>query len=85
MPSDPLREPLSELERELLLHGNSTEHYRELQKQTRRLLDTEQHDSSLLEDLRNQLQSALVLAEAQHPVLANGIMRVIDSLNSLGI
>lgn len=84
MSPDPLRQPLSELERELAQHTKSPEAYSKLHEQTRRILDNDD-DPSLLEELRDYLEASLVLAEAQHPMLANGILRVIDSLNSLGI
>lgn len=85
MSPDPLRQPLSELERELAQHAESPEAYSRLHEQTRLILDSAHDDPSLFEELRDYLEASLVLAEAQHPMLANGILRVIDSLNSLGI
>ncbi len=85
MSPDRLRQPLSELERELALHEETPEEYSKLHEHTRRILDTEEHDLSLLQELRERLEASLVLAEAQHPLLANGILRVIDTLNTIGI
>ncbi len=85
MSHDKLHEPLSELERELMLHSQNVEHYTELREHALRVLETKETDHSMLTELRERLQSSLVLAEAQHPLIANGIMKVIDTLNTIGI
>jgi hypothetical protein len=82
MSRQPLRQPLSELERELAA-ADENEHYSALRERTRRIL--EEDDDGPLDDLRERLDASLVQAEAEHPTLTAAIMRVLDTLNSLGI
>ena len=79
-----LREPLSELDRELSRDEAAYAPYADLREHTRRILD-EDDDDTPIDDLRDYLDASLVQAQAEHPLLTSAILRVIDTLNTIGI
>ena len=81
----PLREPLTELERELERDEATYAPYTELRERTRRVLDEDDDADTPIDDLREYLDASLVQAEAEHPLLTSAILRVIDTLNAIGI
>lgn len=87
--SQPLREPLEHLHRELG-EANAKEAHpslSELQRDTKTTLDTPDHHTALSADasFRERLAEAIKRYEASHPALTRAAQNVLDVLTANGL